>query len=1705
MMSKPVSESLKEGKVLLYQHEEPHPPEILTQAIKIFDEALKLEPTNIHLLYHKAFALYKSGKNSDSYDLSRSLTIVDDLIEKNMNFTSSFYLKAIILYRKKSDKSYYDSIKNMDVNDEEGYYIKTSAKMKITPKEYEAESSENEELLLKVNVNENFDAFELLAKLMQKSDPAKALIKIDDFIKTHPDVILGYKMKTQLCMATQDLPSVISALETWSNLLPKNVKKFAYDNNPYSERVKVHLKQKKADLALKVAEEWLKYTPLDKQALEAKFDSLKEIITPQERYEKILELAKDQLITIDMEKFYEANGTRRYYGSDPFLESLDKMISYPLLEIQKNFICNEDSKIFCDGLSQLKNHEWFITTLDYLYKKSMENKDLSYFYLRFLNMQACFLIYNKKYKEAKECLEAKFSDAEEYNKINEEKVNPAFIFQNYCLCNICLNLNQRKEAFLYSEAMAYLSHHNNEHSYPTLKFLWINFPLLRKEIMDDNMMKEIRNTKRKELKKEAKELLDKAFALTFNGQDEDVKKAIEFIDEGLKIEPDSSALKVYKYMTHSLIEKEKKEEISLITLTQMIRNDIGFLPTYYLKNYTCYHYKEYKNLNKPLKPLEKEDFFIKAFLPLENRPTTSKHSFENLEKCSDDKRFERKVLDLKRLYCEMKGRTSEALAFSKAYFEKYPNFNKEILPKIFINLINEKKFDESIDLLEKMGNSPLPEDYELKEAMKSLTEHIENESFSEEGFKLKCEVTKIMSILNIMQNYPTNYAVTNSICLNLKGTIVWTVNNNLTEALELFEKAVALNNGYQYDQRNRIYHTHVCKLANLLENKGLAMQSCQKAIGFLRSCFPDDEKSLRKKKKKYYKKILLEEIPKLYNEEFVKKVKERNPEQINEKAKANYEKALEALHWKGKYSNPRENEGRQLMKKEIENDKTSFMMKFQNTKFSAECTEIDELIEMDPYYLASYYLKLKKISYSWGQQAKPHFFFKLIEKCEPNPNDLECFYQIGSYYATHYRYADSFKYYEKLPLYYVDAHINIVEHYCNEKQKEKMMELLDLLIKTYPTLEWAYRFKSKELQGKEMIEMIHIWAKLFPNSEELKEFLECHYEVKKENGCLERLQLCYKYFPKSNDGKANFMKAVELFAIGEKGLDLAKLTILTTDELIKFCENDTRTYRHSSTDNFQGNLLMILGKYEESAKCYEKLTDSNCAFYQCNRGLTYLKLNKIKSAFPAFEKAYSALLNKNLSLEVDNSNPNPEMEKYIRETIIKERKNILASLIEDINKHAIVLDDVKILGEKVQKLERQLTSKNIDSGNEVLKDLQLVTEKIKENDKSVEKLNKEKDNLLKIVQETENKQSGFIELTAQVEIWKTKADKAKEDKDKLENQYKSLEDKVNLLFKNMESVNTKVDKIDSNVTQTNKKVDIIEQVQKEEEKVLEKHENALKEGGVYAKLEVKRGFSELESQDVELYAYCKTFYWTMLNYFGGYRNVSTGLMNKNVDLDEAASNKLLIEGVKKVAEVGKEIAKGVPFVGSVIGGVDKVVDIIYGTYKEKKFDYKVKIVNLFIQKKFLMEEDISLEIGKLAIDMAKLRKEEIYKPVDESKLNKVWNWLNNQMTNLSKMVFPYLEINTEKGSKLALKDTVSFFAYLFKNHKEVIENQENLSKQFELIIKYGSLENLIREAQLENQDKVLDDGKNEDQASVKTSPEKNVEIKTKKTCNCNIF
>ncbi len=76
-------------------------------------------------------------------------------------------------------------------------------------------------------------------------------------------------------------------------------------------------------------------------------------------------------------------------------------------------------------------------------------------------------------------------------------------------------------------------------------------------------------------------------------------------------------------------------------------------------------------------------------------------------------------------------------------------------------------------------------------------------------------------------------------------------------------------------------------------------------------------------------------------------------------------------------------------------------------------------------------------------------------------------------------------------------------------------------------------------------------------------------------------------------------------------------------------------------------------------------------------------------------------------------------------------------------------------------------------------------------------------------------------------------------------------------------------------------------------------------------------------------------------------------------------------------EAGKEIAKSIPFVGTAIAALDSIIGTAWGMYKDMAIDARIDAINLIIKEKIETEDDISAVFGKLAINCAYAREEEI--------------------------------------------------------------------------------------------------------------------------------
>jgi hypothetical protein len=62
----------------------------------------------------------------------------------------------------------------------------------------------------------------------------------------------------------------------------------------------------------------------------------------------------------------------------------------------------------------------------------------------------------------------------------------------------------------------------------------------------------------------------------------------------------------------------------------------------------------------------------------------------------------------------------------------------------------------------------------------------------------------------------------------------------------------------------------------------------------------------------------------------------------------------------------------------------------------------------------------------------------------------------------------------------------------------------------------------------------------------------------------------------------------------------------------------------------------------------------------------------------------------------------------------------------------------------------------------------------------------------------------------------------------------------------------------------------------------------------------------------------------------------------------------------------------------VIFGKVEVVKVCWQKYKEEKLEVKIRALNNVIVRKFVMEDDIDVFVGKIAISLSHIRKDNIF-------------------------------------------------------------------------------------------------------------------------------
>ncbi len=276
-----------------------------------------------------------------------------------------------------------------------------------------------------------------------------------------------------------------------------------------------------------------------------------------------------------------------------------------------------------------------------------------------------------------------------------------------------------------------------------------------------------------------------------------------------------------------------------------------------------------------------------------------------------------------------------------------------------------------------------------------------------------------------------------------------------------------------------------------------------------------------------------------------------------------------------------------------------------------------------------------------------------------------------------------------------------------------------------------------------------------------------------------------------------------------------------------------------------------------------------------------------------------------------------------------------------------------------------------------------------------------------------------------------------------------------------------IDTINSKLTQNKEITDndykVIEDVLALHGKKLDTHDNQIKNqgkildnAGVKERAEIKEKFTELEKYNPELHIYCKTFYWTCINLFDSYRNLSTGII------------KGVSEEMSPLAKGAMTLCSKIPLIGSATGAIQSIVEGVYTVLADKKLENTTNAVNKVIQAKFGLSDEISINIAKVAIALTEIRKEAILHPEKNelSKFEAGIKWIEDKIDSVKEKIMPSVNLHDKSNNtiKIALEDVTGLIAYIAVHSDNITINKDLIDKQCISIIQCGALNQLLKEA-----------------------------------------
>ena len=112
--------------------------------------------------------------------------------------------------------------------------------------------------------------------------------------------------------------------------------------------------------------------------------------------------------------------------------------------------------------------------------------------------------------------------------------------------------------------------------------------------------------------------------------------------------------------------------------------------------------------------------------------------------------------------------------------------------------------------------------------------------------------------------------------------------------------------------------------------------------------------------------------------------------------------------------------------------------------------------------------------------------------------------------------------------------------------------------------------------------------------------------------------------------------------------------------------------------------------------------------------------------------------------------------------------------------------------------------------------------------------------------------------------------------------------------------------------------------------------------------DIGNAFIALNKENTILYDYAKTFYWTLLKYFGAYSALNSGIISGNASKTAASYNSIVSSGINAIQWLANNVITNLPVVGTIVGYIDTIVDTIFSEQNSRKLENRVTAINKII-------------------------------------------------------------------------------------------------------------------------------------------------------------